>query len=89
MTPPSLRRSRPDCGPTIAAIVKAEYEDVKKSAYSKFHAVDATDKLEGMMNRAEPFLLAIGLVTCLAASSARPEKPEEWIALGTRVHGFA
>ncbi len=40
------------------------------------------------MIKVNTFLLVTTLVVCLAASSARPEKPEEWIALGTRIHGF-
>jgi hypothetical protein len=33
-------------------------------------------------------LLAVAFIACCAITSSRAETPEEWVALGTRVHGF-
>lgn len=33
-------------------------------------------------------LVAIAFIACCAATSSRAETPEEWVALGTRLHGF-
>ena len=33
-------------------------------------------------------LLAIAFIACCVTTSTRAETPEEWVALGTRVHGF-
>lgn len=40
------------------------------------------------MMTAKPHLLAMILLACLAATSARAETPDDWIKLGTRIHGF-
>lgn len=39
------------------------------------------------MIRTKPYLLAMALLA-FAVSSARAETPEQWIELGTRIHGF-
>jgi formylmethanofuran dehydrogenase subunit E len=33
-------------------------------------------------------MLAVTFIVCCATTSIRAETPEEWVALGTRVHGF-
>ena len=33
-------------------------------------------------------LIAIVIIACCVTTSTRAETPEEWVALGTRVHGF-
>jgi hypothetical protein len=33
-------------------------------------------------------LLAVAFIACCATTSSRAETPEEWVALGSRVHGF-
>lgn len=46
------------------------------------------DKTHRAMAKAKPCLLALALCASLVTSTARAEPPEEWIKLGTRIHGF-
>lgn len=40
------------------------------------------------MFKATAHLFAIAVIACCTTPSSRAETPEEWVALGTRVHGF-
>ena len=44
--------------------------------------------MDHVMSRTTAYLLAVAFIACCAITSSRAETPEEWVALGTRVHGF-
>jgi formylmethanofuran dehydrogenase subunit E len=44
--------------------------------------------MERVMFKTTARLLAVTFIACCATTGSRAETPEEWVALGTRVHGF-
>jgi hypothetical protein len=44
--------------------------------------------MDHVMFKTTAYLLAVAFIACCAITSSRAETPEEWVALGTRVHGF-
>jgi formylmethanofuran dehydrogenase subunit E len=44
--------------------------------------------MEHVIFKTTAHLLAVAVIASCAVTSGRAETPEEWVALGTRVHGF-
>jgi hypothetical protein len=75
----------------LASLCNIQYAIVNKSAYyllwQRAPGLAAESQTEAFMIKIKTSPFAAALIACLTATGSRAETPEEWIALGARVHG--